>query len=70
MAQFHRRKEDGLAPLLGPRQHIAKLFDVKSFPTYLVIDKDGYIVHRISGLNERESVGYRLREQLKGMVKN
>jgi thioredoxin-like negative regulator of GroEL len=49
---------------------IAKLFDVKSFPTYLVIDKEGYIVHRISGLNERESVGYRLREQLKGMVKN
>jgi peroxiredoxin len=42
-------------------------FGIDRFPTYLVIDGDGIIRQRISGLNPQESVVHRLRETLESM---
>ncbi len=44
---------------------VAHLFDVRAFPTYVVIDGDGAIVQRITGLNERQSLTAKLRSSLK-----
>ncbi len=42
-------------------------FGVHAFPTYIVIDGDGIVRKRISGLNPTESVVYRLKETLESM---
>jgi len=42
-------------------------FAIRSFPTYLVIDGEGIIRTRITGLNPRESVVFRLRATLDQM---
>jgi peroxiredoxin len=42
-------------------------FGVHSFPTYLVIDGDGIIRQRLTGLNPQESVVHRLRATLETM---
>ncbi len=47
---------------------LAQRFGVHSFPTYLVLDGEGAIVHRITGLNERQSVQYRLRQTLEAVL--
>ncbi|MFB3814623.1 MAG: redoxin domain-containing protein [Terriglobales bacterium] len=44
---------------------LADSFKVHSFPTYLVIDGEGVVRQKIVGLNERESVAYRLKQALK-----
>ena len=49
---------------------IVKLFTVEFFPTYLIIDREGYVVYRVGGFEARESVGYRLREQMNRLKKN
>jgi len=41
---------------------------VDSFPTYLVLDGEGAIVAQVSGLNETQSVGFRLREPLEALL--
>ncbi len=42
-------------------------FGIRSFPTYLVIDGDGIIRERLTGLNPQETVGHRLRATLERM---
>jgi peroxiredoxin len=42
-------------------------FGVRGFPTYLVIDGDGIIRQRLTGLNPQESVVHRLRATLEAM---
>lgn len=46
---------------------ILNLFGVHSFPTYMVIDGDGVIRERITGLNPQESVVHRLKATLGAM---
>jgi len=46
---------------------LLKAFAIHSFPTYLVVDGDGIIRTRITGLNPKESVVYRLRSTLEQM---
>ncbi len=48
----------------GPGR-VAELFGVQAFPTYIVIDGEGVIVKRISGLNPQQSVAARLKDELK-----
>jgi len=43
-------------------------FGVDAFPTYLVIDQDGFIRDRIVGLNEQLSVVGRLKQTLQAML--
>lgn len=47
---------------------IRKEFAVNAFPTYIVIDPDGFIHERIVGLNPQESVVYRLKNTLRVML--
>lgn len=48
-------------------QQLLDSFEIHAFPTYLVIDGDGIIRTRITGLNPRESVVHRLRATLEQM---
>jgi len=47
---------------------IRKEFAVNAFPTYIVIDPDGFIHERIVGLNPQQSVVYRLKDTLRTML--
>jgi len=47
---------------------IRKEFAVNAFPTYIVIDPDGFIYERIVGLNPQESVVHRLKDTLRTML--
>jgi thiol-disulfide isomerase/thioredoxin len=46
---------------------ISNTLGVRSVPTYLVIDGDGFIKERIVGTNPQQSLAYRLREKLQSM---
>lgn len=47
--------------------HMRQTFRVNSFPTYIVIDGDGFVKQRITGLNPQETVVHRLKETLASM---
>jgi tetratricopeptide (TPR) repeat protein len=47
---------------------IRKEFAVNAFPTYIVIDPDGFIHERIVGLNPQQTVVYRLKDTLRTML--
>lgn len=47
---------------------IRNAFGVNAFPTYLVIDQEGFIRERIVGLNPQESVVHRLKDTLHAML--
>lgn len=51
-------------------RHMAELFGVHSYPTYIVIDPDGVVRQRISGLDPQQSVAYRLKAELETLVKS
>jgi thiol-disulfide isomerase/thioredoxin len=51
------------------KREMATTFSVHSFPTYIVIDKDGFIRARISGLNPQQTVTSRLKETLQQLDK-
>jgi len=46
---------------------IRQAFGIRSFPTYLVIDGDGVIRERMTGLNPQETVVHRLKATLGAM---
>ena len=50
--------------------HMAELFGVHSYPTYILIDPDVLILQRISGINQHQSVAYRLKAELENLVKS
>ncbi len=45
-----------------------RLFDVRAFPTYIVIDGDGMVRDRIVGEDPQKSVVYRLKETLQSLT--
>ncbi len=49
-------------------KHMLDLFNVHSFPTYVLIDKEGIIRERVSGLNPQQTVGSRMKEPLKKIM--
>ena len=46
---------------------IRKSFAVHAFPTYLVIDPEGFIQQRIVGLDPQQTVVFRLKDALRTM---
>jgi thiol-disulfide isomerase/thioredoxin len=51
------------------RDHrIGSLFGIQALPTYLVIDKEGVIRHRVVGTNPRASVAFRLKPILQTLL--
>lgn len=45
-------------------RQMGKLFGVHAIPTYILIDKDGFIVQRIQGENPQQSIVHQLKESL------
>jgi peroxiredoxin len=48
--------------------HVRDALGVRAFPTYLVIDQDGFIHDRIVGLDPKQSVVARLKDTLREML--
>jgi thiol:disulfide interchange protein len=46
---------------------VLNAFAIHSFPTYLVIDGDGIIKERFTGMNPQESIVHRLKATLRQM---
>jgi peroxiredoxin len=46
-------------------KHVLLAYNVHSFPTYVLVDREGVIRERISGLNPQETLGGRLKDPLK-----
>jgi TonB family protein len=59
MTWLHCRDED---------RRIARVFDVRAFPTYILVDEEGAIVAEISGHDDRQSLGYRLRSRIDDLM--
>jgi thiol:disulfide interchange protein len=62
--EFVDKKKMDWAQYRDADKRIMNSFDIHSFPTYLVINGDGVIKERITGLNPQESVVHRLRDTL------
>ena len=48
--------------------HMTKLFGIHSFPTYIIIDGDGFVRERIMSYDPQQSLASRLKEPLKKML--
>jgi thiol-disulfide isomerase/thioredoxin len=53
---------------LDSDEHMTKLFVVHSFPTYIIIDGDGFVRERITSYDPQQSLASRLKEPLKKML--
>jgi thiol-disulfide isomerase/thioredoxin len=49
-------------------ERLVLAFRVSAFPTYVLLDGDGAEVRRVSGLDERHSVGFRLQRELEAVL--
>ncbi len=65
--KFVARKQMDWPQYFDEGHQVAKLFDVHAFPTYMIIDGDGAIVKELSGLDPRQTVAARIKDQLKTM---
>jgi len=49
VARFTAERAPGLDVLLDPREHVARRYAVGAYPTSVVIDRGGRVVHRAAG---------------------
>lgn len=49
VARFAARRAPGLDVLLDPREEVARRYGVGAYPTSVVIDREGRVVHRAAG---------------------
>jgi len=68
--EYISKKQMNWAQYWDKDHHMAELFGVHSYPTYILIDPEGLIRQRISGLNPQQSVAYRLKAELENLVKS
>lgn len=48
--------------------HMTKLFGIRAFPTYIIIDGDGFVRERIMSFDPQQSLASRLKEPLKKLL--
>jgi thiol-disulfide isomerase/thioredoxin len=65
---FVAEKQMSWPQYLDSDEHMTKLFNVHSFPTYIIIDGDGFIRERFVAFDPRESLAHRLKDPLKKML--
>jgi thiol-disulfide isomerase/thioredoxin len=53
---------------LDSDHHMTKLFNVHEFPTYIIIDGDGFVRERFVDFDPKASLAHRLKEPLKKML--
>ena len=47
---------------------LTRVYQVRAFPTYVLVDGDGVEVRRLQGLDERQSIGFRLQRELEAVL--
>ena len=67
-SDFVEKKKMTWPQYLDRDERIVELFQVRAYPTYLVIDPEGMIRRRIVGRNPQESVVRRLKNTLDGLT--
>jgi thiol-disulfide isomerase/thioredoxin len=65
---FVAKKDMGWPQYWDSDGRVRNAFGVSAFPTYLVIDQDGFIHERIVGLDPQQSVVARLKDSLREML--
>jgi thiol-disulfide isomerase/thioredoxin len=65
--EFVAKKKMDWAQYRDGDDKVLKSFGIHSFPTYLVIDGDGIIRQRLTGLNPQQTVVHRLKDTLAQM---
>jgi thiol-disulfide isomerase/thioredoxin len=65
--EFVAKKNMDWAQYRDTDHKVLDAFAIRAFPTYLVIDGDGVVKERITGLNPQESVVHRLKATLQQM---
>lgn len=66
--EFIAKKQMTWAQYLDKDGHLAELFGVNAFPTYIVIDREGFIRKRLEGMNPYETIAHKLRDELKSTM--
>lgn len=66
--EFIEQKQMNWPQYIDSDHHMTKLFDVHAFPTYIIIDGDGFVRERIVSFDPQESLAHRLKEPLKKML--
>jgi thiol-disulfide isomerase/thioredoxin len=66
--EFIEQKQMDWPQYIDSDHHMTKLFDVHAFPTYIIIDGDGFVRERIVSFDPQESLAHRLKEPLKKML--
>jgi len=66
--EFIAKKQMTWAQYLDKDGHLAELFGVNAFPTYIVIDREGFIRKRLEGMNPYETISHKLRDELRSMM--
>ncbi len=56
------------AQYIDSDHHMTKLFGVRAFPTYIIIDSDGFVRERIMSFNPQQTLVFRLKEPLKKLL--
>jgi len=64
------KKEMTWPQVLDKDDSLTSKFDVHAFPTYIVIDGDGFIRTRIVGTDPQKSLAYQLKAELKSVFEN
>jgi peroxiredoxin/Tfp pilus assembly protein PilF len=64
---FVAKKKMDWPQYLDTNDSVMSSFAVRAFPTYMVIDGDGFIKQRITGMNPQETVVHRLKATLQAM---
>lgn len=67
-SDFVEKKNMTWLQYLDRDERIVELFQVRAYPTYLVIDPEGMIRRRLVGRNPQESVVHRLKNTLDGLT--
>lgn len=47
---------------------LAEMFQVRGYPTYVVIDRDGFILKRLVGMNPQQTISHQLKAELKSLL--
>jgi peroxiredoxin len=65
---FVAEKQMSWPQYLDSDEHMTKLFNVHEFPTYIIIDGDGFLRERITDFDTRASLASRLKDPLKKLL--
>ncbi len=66
--KFVAEKQMSWPQYIDSDKHMTKIFGVHAFPTYIIIDGDGYVRERLMSFDPHESLAHRLKEPLQKLL--